>query len=103
MKLNISQLLSAAALVKGLVESAQSAIKGAGRGVEKHVAVANALKQSLPVVEGIANKDVADDALFGAALDALIRAEKTLLSAKADAEAARQAFEAVVADIKAKR
>jgi hypothetical protein len=99
MKLDLGKILSIASLVSGLVKNAQSAFKGA-KGIEKHVVVAEAVKDLVPIVEGAAGKDLVDNDRFLAAIDRLIVAEKAAFKAVEEAKAARQAVEEVIADIK---
>ena len=95
MKLDLGKLISIGSLVAGLVNKTQSALKGA-KGSEKHDAVADAVKDLLPIVEGAAGKDIASDAAFIDAVNTLIVAEKAVFKARA-------ALDILIADIKAKR
>ena len=99
MKINLGTILKISSIVGPLVKHVQAAIKGPGKGIEKHAAVVEAVKEAIPVVEGTLG-DVLDDETFNAALDQLVTAEKALLKAKAEVEAARDRLEALIASIK---
>ena len=97
MKLDIGKILSVAGLVQGLVKKAQSI---GGKGLEKHAAVAEAVIESVPLIEALVGRDLVSDELFRQAIDALIVAEAAEVKAAAKVVEARNAVAAVVANIK---
>lgn len=99
MKFDLGKLVSIASFIAPLVKRVQTDFKGA-KGLDKHEVVVQAAKELLPIVEGGVGKDLLDNVAFFAALDALIAAEKTLLRAKADVDAARANVEAFIASTK---
>jgi hypothetical protein len=82
MKFDLGKVIGIAGMVHGLVLSTQHKLKDK-TGKEKHAAVVEQVKELLPIVEGITGKDLADDALYLAAIDELIRAEKAVAVARA--------------------
>lgn len=100
MKIDIGKILSIGTAVVGLVKRAQAI---GGSGVDKHAAVADAAKELLPVIEGIAAEDIADNAAYNAAIDQLIVASKASLKAAEAVKAAQKRVNEVVADIKSRR
>jgi hypothetical protein len=81
MKIDFGKVFNIVSAVGPLVQHVQSALKGK-KGVEKHAAVADGLKELLPVIEGALGKDLVNDADFASALDQLIVAEKAVLTAR---------------------
>lgn len=94
MKFDLNRILGIATLVGGLVKTTQEKLKGKS-GSEKKDVVLEQVKFLLPVVEGITEKDIADDVLWLEAVSELIAAEKAV-------QKARARVTALVADIKAR-
>lgn len=94
MKFDLGKVIGVASMVHGLVLSTQSALKGKS-GKEKHAAVVAQVKELLPIVEGLTQKDIADDVLYAQAIDELISAEKAVAVARAKVAQ-------LIADIKSK-
>lgn len=101
MKFELGKLIGIASFVAPLVKQVQASFKNA-KGVEKHEVVVAATKQLLPILEVGLDKDLLHNPTFFAALDQLIKAEKALLTAKVEADAARANVEAFVATLKRK-
>lgn len=101
MGINFGKILNVAMLVAPLVKKVEQQFKGAD-GATKREVVVNAVTEVLPIVEGVAGKDLTDDVKVREALESVIAAEKAVLNAVKAAEAARAAFEAVIADVKAR-
>jgi hypothetical protein len=91
-KIDFNKVVGLAPLVAGLVRTAQQLLKP---GAAKKAIVIAQVKALLPVVEGVTEKDLVDDAAFNAALSSLIDLEKATLAARAH-------LAAVIEDIKAK-
>lgn len=94
MKFDLGKALGIAGMVHGLVLSTQHKLKDKS-GKEKHAVVVEQVRELLPIVEGITGTDLADDALYLAAIDELIRAEKAVA-------VARVRVAQLIADIKSK-
>lgn len=82
MKFDLGKALGLAGMVHGLVLSTQHKLRGKS-GPEKHKVVVEQIKELLPLVEGITGRHIADDTLYVAAIDELIRAEKAVAVARA--------------------
>ncbi len=95
MKINFGMVMCVVSMVHGLVTSAQANLRDKS-GPEKHALVVAQVKELLPIVERIAGTDLADNALYVAALDELIAAEKAVAVARARVAE-------LIDDIKAKR
>jgi hypothetical protein len=96
MKFDLGKILRIASVVGPLVKEVQSKFKGS-KGMEKHVIVADAVKDLLPAIEGATGTDLLDNAAFIAAIDQLIVAEKAALKAADEAQAARDRVAALIA------
>lgn len=94
MKLDLSKIIGLAQIVGGLVQSATSLAGKTGQ--EKHDIVVQAATDLLPALEGVTQSDIADNTLYAQALSNLVNAEHA-------ANLAREAFAALIADIKAKK
>ena len=99
MKFNLGQILSVAGIVQQLVKKAKEA---PGSGAEKHAAVAAAVIDAVPVIEGALGKDLVNDLTFADAIDAVIVAEAAVLKAQAAVVDARSKLAAVMTDIKSR-
>jgi hypothetical protein len=92
MKFDLGKVLGIASMVHGLVLSTQAKMKDKS-GPEKRDVVVAQVKELLPIVEGIAEMDLADERVYNQAIDELIAAEKAVA-------VARSKVSALVANIK---
>ena len=86
-KIDLGSILSKVAIVQALVSAVQDRFKGSKTSAEKKQAVIESLRDVIPAVEGVAEKDLFDDVEFEKALSALIDAEKAVYTARKNVEA----------------